>query len=96
MKVIIDISEESYNYICDTYTEELNMRISYIIRKREHIASELIRSIVNGAVVSDGVNKLQEQLRKARKKAKRWKRKYLELKCKVDSAESEDGNYEQM
>lgn len=34
--------------------------------------------------------KIQEQLRKARKKAKRWKRKYLELRYKLDKAESED------
>lgn len=32
---------------------------------------------------------LQEQLRKARKKAKRWKRKYLELRYKLDKVESE-------
>ena len=35
-------------------------------------------------------DKLQEQLRKARKKAKRWKRKYLELRYDLDKAESED------
>lgn len=33
--------------------------------------------------------KLQEQLRKARKKAKRWKRKYLELRYELDKVESE-------
>ena len=32
---------------------------------------------------------LQEQLRKARKKAKRWKRKYLELRYELDKAERE-------
>ena len=88
MKVIINISEEFYEYICDSSTVEPNMRISYMTRIRERISSELIRSIVNGAVVSDDVNKLQEQLRKARKKAKRWKRKYLELRYDLDKAKS--------
>lgn len=35
-------------------------------------------------------DKLKKQLRKARKKAKRWKRKYLELRYKVDKAENEE------
>ena len=90
MKVIIDISEEVYEYICDSATVEQNMRISYIIRKRERISSELIRAIVNGEVVPDDVIKLQEQFRKARKKAKRWKRKYLELRYKLDKAGREE------
>ena len=38
---------------------------------------------------ADNTDKLKEQLRKARKKAKRWKRKYLELKYKLDTARSE-------
>lgn len=33
---------------------------------------------------------LRKKLRKARKKAKRWKRKYLELRYELDKAESED------
>lgn len=33
---------------------------------------------------------LQEQLRKARKKAKRWKRKYLELRYDLDKAKREE------
>lgn len=33
---------------------------------------------------------LQKQLRKASKKAKRWKRKYLELRYELDKAESEE------
>ena len=96
MKVIIDISEEFYEYICGLSTVEPYMRISDIIRKREHISSKLIRSIVNGVVVSDDVNKIQEQLRKARKKAKRWKRKYLELRYKVDHSETESDKHERM
>ena len=40
--------------------------------------------------ITDNTDKLQEQLRKARKKAKRWKRKYLELRYELDKAESED------
>ena len=39
--------------------------------------------------VADNTDKLKEQLRKARKKAKRWKRKYLELRYKVDKKESD-------
>lgn len=89
MKLLIDISEEFYEYICDSSTVEPNMRISYITRIRERISSKLIRAIVNGAVVSDDVSKLQEQLRKARKKARRWKRKYLELRYELDKVESE-------
>lgn len=38
---------------------------------------------------ADNTDKLKEQLRKARKKAKRWKQKYLKLRYKVDKAESE-------
>lgn len=34
--------------------------------------------------------KLQEQLRKARKKAKRWKRKYLELRYDLDKAKTDN------
>ena len=46
----------------------------------------------NEIIVPDDATtiKLQEQLRKARKKAKCWKRKYLELRYKVDKAESEE------
>jgi len=40
--------------------------------------------------IANNTDKLQEQLRKARKKAKRWKRKYLELRYELDKAESED------
>ena len=40
--------------------------------------------------IADDTDKLQEQLRKARKKAKRWKRKYLELRYELDKAEMED------
>ncbi len=45
----------------------------------------------NEIIVSDDTItiELQEQLRKARKKAKRWKRRYLELRYKLDMAESE-------
>ena len=45
----------------------------------------------NEIMFSDDANtiKLQEQLRKARKKAKRWKRKYLELRYELDKVESE-------
>ena len=45
----------------------------------------------NEIIFPDDANtvKLQEQLRKARKKAKRWKRKYLELRYELDKAESE-------
>ena len=64
MKVIIDISEESYKYICDNSTEESNMRISDIIRKRESISSELMKSIVNSTVVSDDVNMVIKALEK--------------------------------
>lgn len=39
---------------------------------------------------ADDPDKLQEQLRKARKKAKRWKRKYLELRYKLDRTERKD------
>ncbi len=88
MKVIIDISEESYKYICDNSTEESNMLISDIIRKRESISSELMKSIVNGEVVPDDVTTFQEQLFEARKKAKLWKQMYLELRYKVDKSES--------
>ena len=59
MKVIIDISEESYKYICNNSTEESNMRISDIIRKRESISSELMKSIVNSTVVSDDADALE-------------------------------------
>ena len=38
---------------------------------------------------ADNTDKLKEQLRKARKKAKCWKRRYLELRYKVDKAERE-------
>lgn len=40
--------------------------------------------------IADNTDKLKEQLRKARKKAKRWKRKYLELRYELDRAESEE------
>ena len=90
MKVIIDISEEFYEHICNSSTIEPYMRISDIIRRREHISSKLMKAIVNGEVVSDDVNKLHEQLRKARKKATRWKRKYLELKYELDEAKTEE------
>ena len=39
--------------------------------------------------IDNNTDKLKEQLRKARKKAKRWKRKYLELRYELDKAESE-------
>ena len=47
----------------------------------------------NEIIVSDDTItiKLQEQLRKARKKAKRWKRKYLELRYKLDKVKSAEG-----
>lgn len=41
---------------------------------------------------ADNTDKLKEQLRKARKKAKNWKRKYLELKYKLDKAEGRNKN----
>ena len=46
----------------------------------------------NEIIVSDDTVaiELQEQLRKARKKAKRWKRKYLELRYKLDNAKSKE------
>lgn len=39
---------------------------------------------------ADNTDKLKEQLYKERKRAKRWKQMYLELRYKVDMAESED------
>lgn len=36
----------------------------------------------------DNTDKLMKQLHKARKKAKRWKRKYLELRYDLDKAKS--------
>lgn len=39
---------------------------------------------------------LQEQLRKAWKKAKRWKRRYLGLRYKLDKTESDGDQHEQM
>ena len=41
---------------------------------------------------ADSTDKLMKQLRKAREKAKRWKRKYLELRYKVDHSETESEN----
>lgn len=38
--------------------------------------------------IADNTDKLKEQLRKARKKAKRWKRRYLELLYMLDKTES--------
>jgi len=38
----------------------------------------------------DNTDKLMKQLHKARKKAKRWKRRYLELLYMLDKTESED------
>ena len=40
--------------------------------------------------IADNTDESRGQLRKARKKAKRWKRRYLELKYKLDKAESEE------
>ena len=45
---------------------------------------------------ADNTDKLKEQLRKARKKAKRWKQMYLELRYKVDHSETESDKHEQM
>lgn len=45
---------------------------------------------------ADNTDKLREQLRKARKKAKRWKQMYLELRYKVDHSETESDKHEQM
>ena len=44
----------------------------------------------NEIIVPDDtiIIKLQEQLRKARKKAKRWKRKYLKLRYDLDKAKT--------
>ena len=69
----------------------------YIFGEHFYNGSEAVTEN-NEIIVSDDTItiELQEQLRKARKKAKRWKRKYLELRYKLDKAERERDQYEQM
>lgn len=40
--------------------------------------------------ITDNTDKLKEQLHKARKKAKRWKRKYLDVKYELDKAKTDN------
>lgn len=53
-----------------------------------YVGSEAVTEDNAIIVSNDTTIELQEQLRKARKKAKRWKRKYLELRYELNMAES--------
>lgn len=61
----------------------------FIFGKHFYVGSEAVTED-NEIIVSDDVDKHQEQLRKARKKAKRWKQKYLELRYDLDKAKTDN------
>jgi len=87
-KVLIEYLEKIDDISSDT---EIKFFVNDNVYDVGYISSDgmifgVNRNLLNDT--ADNTDKLMKQLHKARKKAKRWKRKYLELRYKLDNEEN--------